>query len=84
MLLDNAPVHVKDLNLFNVELFFFPPNTSSVIQPLDQDIIKSRKDKYKRHLMDVLSFELDNESTTQDELLKQINIYDAIIWISKT
>ena len=39
MLLDNCSSHV-DLELSNIEIFFFPPNTTSIIQPLDQGIIK--------------------------------------------
>lgn len=29
MILDNVPLYPKDLILFNVELFYFPPNTTS-------------------------------------------------------
>ena len=42
-----APIHPKDFELSNIELFFFQPNTSSLIQPLDQGIIKIFKDYYK-------------------------------------
>jgi len=85
LLLDNAPVHSKEPSLSNVELFFLPPNTSSLIQPLDQGIIKSCKDNYKRHLMDLVSLEIDNnENLTQEDLLKKINCYDAIVWIAKS
>ena len=35
-------------------------------------------------MIDVLSCEHDNKSTTQDEFLKQFKIYDEIIWISKS
>ena len=46
MLLDNCSSHV-DLELSNIEIFFFPPNTTSIIQPLDQGIIKLLKDNYR-------------------------------------
>ncbi|KAF9751285.1 Tigger transposable element-derived protein 4 [Nosema granulosis] len=45
--LNNAPVHTKNLLLTNVELSFFPANTTTKIQPLDQGIIKSFKDEYR-------------------------------------
>ena len=65
--------------------FFLPPNASSLIQPLVQGIIKSCKDYYKRHLMDLVSLEIDNnENLTKEDLLKKINYYDAIIWIEKS
>ena len=49
-LLDNAPIHPKDLEMSNIELFYFPPNTTSLIQSLDQGIIKVFKDYYKKCL----------------------------------
>ncbi|KAG0422018.1 Tigger transposable element-derived protein 4 [Dictyocoela muelleri] len=48
MLIDNAPVHPKDLELSNIELFYFLPNTTSLVQPLDQEILKAFKDGYKK------------------------------------
>ena len=45
LLLDNASSHNSDniSNLSNVKVHFFPPNTTSVLQPLDQGIIYSLK-----------------------------------------
>ncbi len=43
--LDNARVHIVDeaTNLTNIELRYFPPNLTSVFQPLDVGIIQSLK-----------------------------------------
>jgi len=43
--LDNALVHIVDeaTNLTNVELRYFPPNLTSIFQPLDACIIRSLK-----------------------------------------
>ncbi len=43
--LDNVLVHIVDeaTNLTNVELRYFPPNLTSVLQPLDAGIIQSLK-----------------------------------------
>jgi len=38
LFLDNAPSH-PHMELSNVRLCFFPPNTTSVAQPMDQGII---------------------------------------------
>ena len=45
LLLDNASSHNSDniSNLSNVRIHFLPPNTTSVLQPLDQGIIYSLK-----------------------------------------
>lgn len=37
LLLDNCPAHPK-VDLSNIKLVFLPPNSTSVIQPLDQGI----------------------------------------------
>lgn len=47
--LDNASCH-PNIKLSNVELLYFPPNATSVIQPLDQGILRSVKARYKRVL----------------------------------
>jgi len=43
--LDNTLVHIVDeaTNLTNVELHYFPPNLTLVLQPLDVGIIRSLK-----------------------------------------
>ena len=51
LFLDNAPCHPIDVQLSNVKLVFFPPNTTSVIQPLDQGVIRSFKCYYRQMLV---------------------------------
>jgi len=43
--LDNVPMHIVDeaTNLTNVELHYFLPNLTLVLQPLDAGIIRSLK-----------------------------------------
>ena len=36
LFLDNATCHPQDMEFSNIELVYFPPNTTSVSQPLDQ------------------------------------------------
>ena len=48
LLLDNAPSHpytLCDIN-DNIKLLFLPPNTSSLLQPLDQGVIQTIKSYY--------------------------------------
>lgn len=48
-LADNCPAHPKVIEgLSNVELFFFPPNTTSKIEPCDVGIIQALKIHYRR------------------------------------
>jgi hypothetical protein len=56
LLLDNAPGHPKDLddNLLTdfpwLTVQFLPPNTTSLIQPMDQEVIAGFRKLYTRAL----------------------------------
>ena len=81
--LDNASVH-KNLseNLNNVKLIFFPPNCTSHIQPLDQGIIQAMKLNFRQKQFSYIFRKLDTCSDlTGPDILKSINILDAIFWI---
>lgn len=78
LFLDNAPVHPVDLKLSNITMIFFPPNTTSKVQPLDQGIIRAFKVYYRSRLVKhVIS------SCTLASSLDQVVItaLDAIYWI---
>lgn len=54
LLLDNAPGHPEeDLHFAhpNIEVMFLPPNTTSLIQPMDQGIIQAFKAYYTRRTL---------------------------------
>jgi hypothetical protein len=40
LLVDNCPVHPNLSNLMNIEMIFFPANTTSILLPMDQSVIK--------------------------------------------
>lgn len=65
LLVDNCSAHhVEDLVLSNIELEFFPPNCTSVIQPLDQGIINSVKCAYRKRVIEriLLNIQLKRET----------------------
>jgi hypothetical protein len=67
------------LELSNVTLVFLPPNITSVVPPLDEDIIASSKIQYKKKLLRwVLS--LYNDATLKDLEKVEPNIRVAIMW----
>ena len=49
--LDNFCGHPIELQLDNIQLVFFPPNTTANSQPMDQEIIKNLKRHYKKILL---------------------------------
>jgi hypothetical protein len=75
---DNATCHtLVNVQLTNIKVLFLPPNTTSLIQPLDQGIIKNVKVKYRQQLMrKQLSILEGGESV--NEFYKQITILTAI------
>jgi len=78
MLLDNFSGHVID-SFSNVELAFLPPNTSCLIQPLDQGIIQNFKVKYKKAFLQTL---ISNSATEIKSKLKSYKMLSALENIS--
>lgn len=78
--MDNAACHPK-LDLSNIKLAWFPPNTTSVTQPMDQGIIYCVKLYYRRLLMQSLIANVDKISVVS-ELSKNITVLQAIQWLN--
>lgn len=51
LFVDNCAAHPKVLNLKSITLNFLPPNTTSLLQPMDQGIINNLKIKYRQRLI---------------------------------
>lgn len=49
LFIDHAPCHNCDAQYSNISLKFFPPNTTSKLQPLDQGVIKNFKCHYREY-----------------------------------
>lgn len=80
LFVDNCPAHPKTVGakLKNVKLEYFPPNLTSILQPMDQGIIKNLKQYYrKRIVMKVLSHIEEATPTT-------VSLLDAINDLNKT
>ena len=77
LLLDNAPTHaIKTIELTNVSVMFFPPNTTSHIQPMDAGIIAAFK---KRYRIFQLGMALDREKNGVDNVYK-VDIFQDMFW----
>ncbi|GFU92452.1 tigger transposable element-derived protein 6 [Trichonephila clavipes] len=78
LFLDNCTVRNNAPPLSNVKLQFFPPNSTSKLQPLDQSIIHNFKTFYRR---EVVKSVLDNLENQQN--VTTISILTALIMIDK-
>ncbi|KAF2357491.1 DNA binding HTH domain Psq-type [Trinorchestia longiramus] len=81
LLLDNAPGHPpEELNdMFpHIQITFLPPNATSVLQPMDQGVIKAFKAYYLRDTMKGLVDETDKSVEGIKCYWKRFNIKTAI------
>ena len=78
--LDNATCHTN-ATLSRDTLKFFPANTTSVLQPLDQGVIRAFKARYRKRLLNSVLATIDNASNAS-EIAKYIKPLDAVYWIS--
>lgn len=67
LLVDNCPAHPNVTDLNSITLAFLPPNTTSVLQPMDQGIIRALKTNFRKNLVlkmiNSLAVNDDNPST---------------------
>ena len=80
LFIDNAPSHPAQ-QLSNVKVQFLPPNTTSVLQPLDAGLIKTMKSNYRKCLLRAVLSRID-QNLTVSEIQKQISVLDAYHWIA--
>ena len=59
LIIDNCPAHPPVSDLTNIQLIFLPPNTTSVLQPMDQGVIRSLKTHYRGRVVRLLCRDLD-------------------------
>ncbi|XP_065642520.1 tigger transposable element-derived protein 6-like [Hydra vulgaris] len=60
LLVDNCSAHPHIEGLSNINLIFSPPNTTSVLQPMDQGVIRSLKAHYRHKIVRLCIKAVDN------------------------
>ena len=73
LLIDNYPAYPEIKNLTNINLIFLPPNTTSVLQPMDQGVIRSLKAHYRKKVV-----RLCIRAVESNKPLPKISILQAI------
>lgn len=78
LLLDNCPAHPHITTLNNIELVFLPPNTTSLIQPLDQGIIKTFKTNFRTNMRKWIINAIEVNPQQASEVVKRLSVLDAL------
>ncbi|XP_050300906.1 tigger transposable element-derived protein 4-like [Anthonomus grandis grandis] len=80
LFVDNCPAHPKSVEskLKNIKLEYFPPNLTSILQPMDQGIIKNLKQHYRNRIVMKVLAHMEVATPTTVALL------DAIQDLNKT
>lgn len=97
LLLDNCTAHLNLQNLQNIDLKFLPPNTTSLIQPLDQGIIKTMNTNYRQAMQNFIVETIDVYEIPASQIIlciinyyicdymymyiKKLQLFDRIIWL---
>ena len=88
LLVDNCTAHPHVSTLKNIQLKFLPPNTTSLIQPMDQGIIKNLKTLYRKELVHVTLAYIEenilNPSSTAIDVSSKISILQAVSFVAKS
>lgn len=75
LFIDNCTAHNDIPDLRNVKVIWFPPNMTSVIQPMDQGVIKNLKHFYRRLLVQNI---LSDGFSTDKNGKNRISVLDAM------
>ena len=81
LILDNAPRHPQSLQVLHedVEVVFLSPNTTTVIWPMDQGVIKTFKANYSKHVIVRLHISMDqNPNLDIMQFWKKFTIADCL------
>jgi hypothetical protein len=80
LLVDNCTAHTNNSLLKNTKVIFLPANTTSLIQPCDQSIIRDFKAHYRTEMRARITAELDDIQDQSDasSVAKKISLIDAL------
>ena len=86
LLVDNAPSHPSSTTLQSedgkIKTMFLPPNTTAIIQPMDQGVLDPCKRRYKRKLLGHIILENESDEKSVPVILKGITMKDVVYWVA--
>ena len=75
LIIGNCPAHPSIFNLTNIQLVFLPLNTTSILQPMDQGVIRSLEAHYRGRVLRLLCRALEkNEPYSKISILQAMKI----------
>ncbi|XP_030265085.1 tigger transposable element-derived protein 6-like [Sparus aurata] len=83
LLVDNCAAHnVKNSTLRNIRLEFLPKNTTSILRPCDQGIVRTTKTYFRKEMARSVLRQIDegNRAAAAD-IAKKISLLDAILML---
>ncbi|XP_057657828.1 tigger transposable element-derived protein 4-like [Diorhabda carinulata] len=83
LFIDNCPTHPHPhhVKLTNVKLEFFPPNTTSKLQPMDQGVITNLKANYRKKILRRMINALENKQSLDKVIDPRVCIRDLTkVW----
>lgn len=80
LLVDNCTAHNNvSVLLKNIKVVYLPANTTALIQPCDQGIIRTLKAYYRREMRSRLLSDMEeNQAITANQLAKKTTLLDAL------
>lgn len=84
LIVDNCSAHIVNVRLTHVRLEFLPPNNTSLLQPLDQGIIKSVKVEFRKRLVQRLIINLRLKQPTSINVRQAAEMLTGAWWNVKT
>ncbi|XP_016664989.1 tigger transposable element-derived protein 4-like [Acyrthosiphon pisum] len=74
LLIDNCTAHKTKKKLNSIKVDFFPPNTTSQIQPMDQGIIQNIKILYRKEIIRKMVNDIDEGRSFSINLLQTMRM----------
>ena len=82
LLADSCSAHCKNTKVVNITLRFLPPNTTSIIEPMDMGIIQNLETYYRSKLNSRIITALDAVTTvTALQVSRSVSLLDALYLI---
>ena len=87
LLINNCSAHKHDVikdKLQALKVVFLPPNITSILQPLDQGVIRSFKAHYRRKMVEWILNAMESEpSANACAISKKISLLDSILTVDQ-